>query len=180
MFLTPDGAPFFGGTYFPKAPRYGLPGFPDLCQRVAEAWRKSPRRHRPQQAAELRKALADGRRNPRRRLSMLTAAPAAAVEARSPAVYDADFGGFGGAPKFPHPTDLELLLRARPSGMCARRDGPAHAQVAWRRRHLRPARRRLLPLQRRRALGDSRISRKCSTTTVRCWRLYADAWAQSR
>jgi len=35
MFLSPDGTPFFGGTYFPKGPRYGLPGFADLCQRVA-------------------------------------------------------------------------------------------------------------------------------------------------
>jgi uncharacterized protein YyaL (SSP411 family) len=39
MFLAPDGTPFFGGTYFPKVSRYGLPGFADLCQRVAEAFR---------------------------------------------------------------------------------------------------------------------------------------------
>ncbi|MGE5144118.1 MAG: thioredoxin domain-containing protein, partial [Acidobacteriota bacterium] len=40
MFLTPDQAPFFGGTYFPKESRYGLIGFPDLLQRVAEAYRE--------------------------------------------------------------------------------------------------------------------------------------------
>src|SRR3970282_126971 len=39
MFLAPDGAPFFGGTYFPKTPRHGLPGFPELCERVAAVWR---------------------------------------------------------------------------------------------------------------------------------------------
>ena len=41
MFLTPDGTPFFGGTYFPKEPRYGLPGFADLCERVAGLWRQA-------------------------------------------------------------------------------------------------------------------------------------------
>src|SRR5689334_24896735 len=40
MFLTPEGAPFFGGTYFPKAARHGLPGFPDLCERIAAIWRE--------------------------------------------------------------------------------------------------------------------------------------------
>jgi len=59
MFLTPEGAPFFGGTYFPKAPRYGLAGFPDLCERVAEAWRER-RGDIEQQNAELLKALAAG------------------------------------------------------------------------------------------------------------------------
>src|SRR5437870_2751259 len=39
MFLTPDGAPFFGGTYFPKEPRYNLPGFPQLLERVAQLYR---------------------------------------------------------------------------------------------------------------------------------------------
>src|SRR6266550_1794924 len=38
MFLSPDGAPFFGGTYFPKSARHGLPGFPDLCERIAAVW----------------------------------------------------------------------------------------------------------------------------------------------
>ena len=38
MFLTPDGAPFFGGTYFPKSPRYGLPGFPDLLRQMAQVF----------------------------------------------------------------------------------------------------------------------------------------------
>jgi uncharacterized protein YyaL (SSP411 family) len=56
VFLAPDGAPFFGGTYFPKTPRYGLPGFADLCQRVAEAWRDK-RAEIDEQNAELLKAL---------------------------------------------------------------------------------------------------------------------------
>ena len=58
MFLSPDGTPFFGGTYFPREPRYGLPGFADLCERVAEAF-ESRRDDIAAQAAELRAALAD-------------------------------------------------------------------------------------------------------------------------
>ena len=109
MFLTPDGTPFFGGTYFPKAPRYGLPGFPGLCQQVAEAWRN---RHADieQQNGELLKALSAGAAS--RPLSgELSAAPLKLAVEHAAQTYDAQFGGFGGAPKFPHPADLELLLR---------------------------------------------------------------------
>ena len=109
MFLTPEGAPFFGGTYFPKAPRYGLAGFPDLCQRVAEAWRDR-RGDIEQQNSELLKALAAGAAA--RPLSgELSAAPLKLAVERAAQSYDAEFGGFGGAPKFPHPAELELLLR---------------------------------------------------------------------
>src|SRR5438105_10022475 len=40
MFLTPEGAPFFGGTYFPKQARFGMPAFADLCERIAGIWRE--------------------------------------------------------------------------------------------------------------------------------------------
>ncbi len=109
MFLTPDGAPFFGGTYFPKSPRYGLPGFADLCQRVAEAWRDK-RADIEQQNGELLKALSAGAAS-RPLAGELSAAPLQLAVERAAQSYDADFGGFGGAPKFPHPADLELLLR---------------------------------------------------------------------
>ena len=109
MFLTPDGAPFFGGTYFPKAPRYGLPGFPDLCQRVAEAWRDK-RADIEQQNGELLKALSAGAAS-RPLAGELSAAPLRLAVERAAQAYDPQFGGFGGAPKFPHPADLELLLR---------------------------------------------------------------------
>jgi uncharacterized protein YyaL (SSP411 family) len=109
MFLTPEGAPFFGGTYFPKAPRYGLPGFPDLCQRVAEAWRDK-RADIEQQNGELLKALSAGAAS-RPLAGELSAAPLQLAVERAAQSYDPQFGGFGGAPKFPHPADLELLLR---------------------------------------------------------------------
>ena len=56
MFLAPDGTPFFGGTYFPREPRYGLPGFADLCERVAAAY-IDRREDITAQAGELRDAL---------------------------------------------------------------------------------------------------------------------------
>src|SRR5437867_8528794 len=57
MFLTPDGAPFFGGTYFPKEPRYNLPGFPQLLERVARIYREQ-QPDIARQNSEVQKALA--------------------------------------------------------------------------------------------------------------------------
>ena len=68
MFL-PDGTLFFGGTYFPKEPRYGMPGFADLCERVAELWREKREEIAAQNAEvqSLRAHAAPRRRAPRRR-----------------------------------------------------------------------------------------------------------------
>jgi uncharacterized protein len=110
MFLAPDGTPFFGGTYFPKEARYGLPGFPELCERVAALWRER-RAEIEAQNQEVLQAL--GRTAPRPLTSAgeLTDQPVRAALEALRGNFDARFGGFGGAPKFPHPTDLELCLR---------------------------------------------------------------------
>src|SRR5438105_2786181 len=110
MFLAPDGTPFFGGTYFPKAARFGLPGFAELCERIAAIWRDQ----QPEiasQNSEVRKALA--RTLPRRAAHRPEFSPDVlrALLDQLRASFDARFGGFGTAPKFPHPTDLELCLR---------------------------------------------------------------------
>ena len=110
MFLAHDGTPFFGGTYFPKHPRYGLPGFPDLCERVAEAYREK-RDEITTQAAELRLALADTVPESEAGVGDFDPAPLAIAESTLARAFDARYGGFGGAPKFPHPTDLAFLLR---------------------------------------------------------------------
>ncbi len=118
MFLTPDGTPFFGGTYFPKAPRHGLPAFADLCVQVAEAFHKRRASIDDQNAALLR-ALADtvpdrfaGAADAAFDAQPLTAAAASLAQS-----FDRSHGGFGGAPKFPHPTDLAFLLRRAESRM---------------------------------------------------------------
>ena len=109
MFLAPDGTPFFGGTYFPKEPRYGLSGFADLCQRVAEAF-ENRRDDIAAQATELRRALAGTVPEPEAMATAFDATPLAAAEAQLGRSFDNRYGGFGGAPKFPHPTDLAFLL----------------------------------------------------------------------
>jgi hypothetical protein len=110
MFLTPDQAPFFGGTYFPKASRYGLAGFADLLPRIAAAYREQGPAI-AEQNARLKAALA--LTNPDAqdaRVALPVDAPnlAFAALARS---FDRVHGGFGGAPKFPHPFELEFCLR---------------------------------------------------------------------
>jgi uncharacterized protein YyaL (SSP411 family) len=109
MFLTPDGAPFFGGTYFPREGRYGLPGLLDLLPRVAAAYRDQGPAI-AEQGAQLREALAS--LEPDRPVDgpPSAGAPAAALAAMERS-FDPVHGGFGAAPKFPHPADLELCLR---------------------------------------------------------------------
>ncbi|MDI6749661.1 MAG: thioredoxin domain-containing protein [Rhodocyclaceae bacterium] len=117
LFLTPDGTPFYGGTYFPKEARFGLPGFVELCERVGEIWRT--RRHDIEaQNRELRAAL---QRPTPTHASSLDDRPIHALRALLLGSLDRDFGGFGSAPKFPHPTDLAFLLA---------RKGDAPAQEA--------------------------------------------------
>jgi len=111
MFLMPDGTPFFGGTYFPKTPRYGLSGFPTLLERVAESY-LTKRGDIEKQNGELLSIL--GRMRPEASAATgvtLNDAPLQAAVEGAASNFDARFGGFGGAPKFPHPTDLELLMR---------------------------------------------------------------------
>lgn len=108
LFLTPDGAPFYGGTYFPKTPRYGRPGFPDLCERVAEAYAKR-KNDIAGQNEELLRTL--GRTNPRPGRALPDGTAVQSLTRHLLEVFDPVDGGFGGAPKFPHPTDLAFLLR---------------------------------------------------------------------
>jgi len=116
MFLAPDGAPFFGGTYFPKTARFGLPGFAALLARVAGIWREQ-RAEIGAQSEQLR--IAFSRTLPARTVhrSELSDAPLHAALQNLRANFDARNGGFGGAPKFPHPTDLEFCLRRAETGI---------------------------------------------------------------
>jgi uncharacterized protein len=109
VFLTPDGRPFFGGTYFPKETRHGMISFPDLCRRVDELWR-TRRSDVDQQAGQLTGALG--------RTALLEpgddlpgADTLAAAERQLVDQHDPAGGGFGGAPKFPQAMSLDLLVR---------------------------------------------------------------------
>jgi len=116
MFLAPDGAPFFGGTYFPKVSRYGLPGFASLLARVTETWRER-RADIGEQSEQLRLAFSRTLPTGSVRRSEFSGAPLDAALQNLRANFDARNGGFGAAPKFPHPTDLELCLRKGETGI---------------------------------------------------------------
>jgi uncharacterized protein YyaL (SSP411 family) len=115
VFLTPDLEPFFAGTYFPPEDRRGLPGFPRVLSRLHELWTEEPETLRDA-GARVAAAIAD-------QLAP-TWTPGEAVELasldliveQSRSRFDPDFGGFASgpqrAPKFPHSTELSLLLRA--------------------------------------------------------------------
>ncbi|MET0918500.1 MAG: thioredoxin domain-containing protein [Burkholderiales bacterium] len=109
MFLTPEGAPFFGGTYFPKEGRYGLPGFLDLLPRVAAAYRERGA-DIVEQGTQLKDALASLEPAPAGGDPLPPDAAAHAL-AELKRTFDPEHGGFGAAPKFPHAPDLELCLR---------------------------------------------------------------------
>ncbi len=111
MFLSPkDHRPFFGGTYFPKESRYGMPAFSDLLRRVASFYAER-QADIAQQSQALQDAFAELNPPAPDASTVLTAEPIEVAREMLAREFDAEFGGFGNAPKFPHPTNIALLLR---------------------------------------------------------------------
>jgi uncharacterized protein YyaL (SSP411 family) len=110
MFLTPEQEPFFGGTYFPRNARYGMPGFADLLPRIAAAFREQGEAIADQNV-RLRQALALTNPEPAAADAALPVHAAPAAIAALSRAFDPVHGGFGRAPKFPHATDLDFCLR---------------------------------------------------------------------
>jgi uncharacterized protein YyaL (SSP411 family) len=112
VFLTPSLEPFFGGTYWPPRARGGIPGFDQVLQAVADAWtnRRDEALAQADKLTRLLRAdgLLGGSGDPSAELAepLLQGAELALARAHDP-----HLGGFGPAPKFPHPMDLRLLLR---------------------------------------------------------------------
>jgi uncharacterized protein YyaL (SSP411 family) len=116
VFLTPEGLPFYGGTYFPPKDRYGMPGFPTLLQRISDYYRT--RRDKVEEtAAQFRDfysrrvrlqglAIGEEGQDSTSDLAVLKEAVG-----RLAAAFDGTYGGFGSAPKFPHPMALDFLLQ---------------------------------------------------------------------
>jgi uncharacterized protein YyaL (SSP411 family) len=109
VFLTPDGTPFYGGTYFPPEDRHGLPGFPKLLAAIADAWR-SRRGEVLQSGRELTESLGQGERL-RRATTLLSEEVLHAAFQGISSQFDEEWGGQGGAPKFPQPMIWEFVLR---------------------------------------------------------------------
>ena len=111
VFLTPDLKPFHSGTYFPPTSRMGMPGFDQVITAVANFWREKRDdaiRHSGQIAEIIQQSTAERQSAGELHVELLQGA-AAKLER----VFDFTHGGFGRAPKFPHPMDLQLLLRIR-------------------------------------------------------------------
>src|SRR3954471_15692923 len=108
-FLTPDGVPFYAGTYYPPEPRHGLPSWRNVLDAIANAWETQ------------REEIVDSSRGIVTRLQATAALEAPDAEL-APATldgavttlkrsYDSEYGGWGGAPKFPSASTIEFLLR---------------------------------------------------------------------
>ncbi len=109
VFLTPDLKPFFGGTYWPPDARMGMPGFRDVLQKVREAWVE--RRDDVQRGAEELTGAVVMMCTPEVDPSPLVPEMLKNAERSLLRAADRQHGGFGSAPKFPHPMDLRVLLR---------------------------------------------------------------------
>jgi uncharacterized protein YyaL (SSP411 family) len=110
VWCTPDGRPFYAGTYFPDADRHGMPSFQRVCEAVAEAWRDR-RAEILEQGEQLTAAIGEevfreDARHP------VTSELLAAAYASLTAQFEPQFGGFGRAPKFPQAMTLTFLCRA--------------------------------------------------------------------
>ena len=118
VFLTPDGEPFYGGTYFPPEPRHGLPSFREILDAVFEAYRERPA-DVARTAGELVAAI---RRGAELRPSNEPLTETILVEATRglSRIFDPEWGGFGRAPKFPPASALEFLLRRGQAEMAVR------------------------------------------------------------
>jgi uncharacterized protein YyaL (SSP411 family) len=106
--LTPDGRPYFGGTYFPPGDRYGRPGFGRVLLTMAQAWRE--RREDALESAGSVMAAIEHNESFSGRGGELTLSLVDKIAAAALKQFDARNGGFGSQPKFPHPSALDLLL----------------------------------------------------------------------
>lgn len=108
VFLTPDLKPFYGGTYFPPRPLAGMPSFRQVLELVLRAW-KERRAEVAQSAAEIMAGIEESFQK-----TAMSPVPASALEecyTSLAASFDPEYGGYGGAPKFPQPLYAGFLLR---------------------------------------------------------------------
>ena len=114
VFLTPNQEPYFTGTYFPKTPRYQLPGFADLIPRVAQFYHE-----RKDDLATQNSQLSDALKRTIPQASSTLSASISTLNLAFQSLessFDFEHGGFGSAPKFPNPADITLLLHQAKAG----------------------------------------------------------------
>ena len=111
MFLTPDEhMPFFAGTYFPDEARHGLPAFSEILHRVADAYKNSQENIKQQNIAirDVFKKISEQDSNSTDELSAM---PIDIAKNQLKKNFDSKYGGFGAAPKFPHPGSIEFAFK---------------------------------------------------------------------
>ena len=131
-FTTPDQVPFYAGTYFPPEARHGLPSWTQVLEAISEAWRDRREQIVGQSGAILERLSAAARLRPSDAMVDPGILDDAVATLRTNA--DGVHGGFGGAPKFPQPSAIELLLRRGEQTVAldalrAMADGGIHDQV---------------------------------------------------
>ena len=156
-FLTPDGKPFFGGTYFPPEDAMGRPGFKRILLGIADAF-KTRRGEVDSSAAALEAAVAKAETFQTARGEFDAGVVDSVVESALH-LFDEAHGGFGTAPKFPHASAVDLLLERYQSSRDERllHVVRAHARGDGAGRRVRSARRRLSPLFGGRALAGAAL-----------------------
>src|ERR1700722_10978557 len=107
-FLTPDGKPFYGGTYFPPQDHYGRPSFRRVLLSIAQAYREK-NSDVLEQAAMVQTAVVRAEAFPKG-VGNISATVIDAIVESVQKMFDEENGGFGSAPKFPHPSALDLLM----------------------------------------------------------------------
>ena len=107
-FLTPDGKPFYGGTYFPPGDGYGRPSFRRVLLSIANAY-KEKKGDVVEQAQMVESAIAQAE-SFAGRSGKVSGAAITAIQESAVKMFDSRHGGFGQAPKFPHPSALDLLI----------------------------------------------------------------------
>jgi uncharacterized protein YyaL (SSP411 family) len=110
VFLTPDGEPFYGGTYFPPSPRYGMPGFRDVLMAIDHVWRDER-----DQAFQVSKQIVEHLQSTAswgsRETQPLSSGDLETAVKKLVSNYDWQNGGWGNAPRFPAPMTIEFLLQ---------------------------------------------------------------------
>src|SRR5205823_139824 len=115
VFLTPDQVPFYGGTYFPPQPRYGMPSWRQVLAAVGEAWDQRREEIRAQGERMAARLAATAQLAPSK--EPLRAAALDEAVAVLAGLFDSVNGGWGGPPKFPQAPVVELLLRRGETAM---------------------------------------------------------------
>ena len=109
VFMTPEGKPFFAGTYFPKSGRLGVPGFVDVLEQIAAMWRED--RASILKSSEAITAAIQPRSDSDASVDAISKETMQKGAGQLATVFDPNWGGFGPAPKFPTPHHLTFLLR---------------------------------------------------------------------